>query len=311
MNREELFNSQSESDLRALWRSFSTVEEMESWIQSRPHSPIDVRESIVGSPEIVVVIPTADHEGRYASIHRRNMLPYVGVITVQSNGPGFSFARSVNEGIRRAMETDAEWIGIINDDTIFYHTTPAWSRQVEKNLTEWCTMREYVFARGASPPYWSFVNIDPDALLYRTFLRMRPQTQGFYRTFIESCARFGLPALKGNSHSLHLAQLYLRRFRVDAPRFLHTQPVVFMKRDVIRDPLLDERFVNGNEDSDLSVSLASRGYQGQILRCSVTTQFSPSLGNGTLRWLRYGLPSALSFANKYRRLAEDPSHLVV
>jgi hypothetical protein len=87
-------------------------------MKERPKVVATVHE-VEGDKEIIVVIPTADFDGKYAKECRENIFKGLHIVFVESGGRGdfyFNIAHNVNVGIRKAMEYNPKWIVMSNDD---------------------------------------------------------------------------------------------------------------------------------------------------------------------------------------------------
>jgi len=70
------------------------------------------------SKEIIVVIPTADFNGKYARACREEIFKGLHMVFVES-GVGnfyFNYAHNCNIGIKKALEYNPKWIIVSNDD---------------------------------------------------------------------------------------------------------------------------------------------------------------------------------------------------
>jgi hypothetical protein len=112
---ERLFSSGVASDLLSVYER-ADLESLIRWMRNRPTAQIKIRE-VEGDSEVVVVIPTADSEGSFA---KRAASLYKGlhVVLVESRGQFFNYARSVNAGLRRAVELSPRWVVVSNDDLL-------------------------------------------------------------------------------------------------------------------------------------------------------------------------------------------------
>ncbi|MEM3490118.1 MAG: hypothetical protein QXO75_10770, partial [Nitrososphaerota archaeon] len=76
---------------------------------------------VEGDKEIIVVIPTADFNGKYAKECRENIFKGLHIIFVESGfpkDPYFNCAHNFNVGIKKAMEYNPKWIVVSNDDMV-------------------------------------------------------------------------------------------------------------------------------------------------------------------------------------------------
>ena len=87
-------------------------------MKERPKGTAYIHE-VEGNKVIVVVIPTADFNGKYARECRENIFKGLHLIFVESAGipdPYFNYAHNCNIGISKAMEYNPKWVILSNDD---------------------------------------------------------------------------------------------------------------------------------------------------------------------------------------------------
>ena len=116
--RNNLFTSNNPDDIMKFYESFQTRDDLIGWMQERPKGAAYIRE-VEGTKDIVVVIPTADFNGKYAKECRENIFKGLHIIFVESgevSDPYFNYAHNCNVGIRKAMEYNPEWVVVSNDD---------------------------------------------------------------------------------------------------------------------------------------------------------------------------------------------------
>ena len=82
--------------------------------------------------------------------------------------------------------------------------------------------------------------------------------------------------------------------------FRNVQPVSLIKAGILRKLKFDECFVNGGEDTDLSIRLLLNGYRYNTLHFSFKTDSGLSLGKGILRAYKNTLPEILYLGYKLR-----------
>ena len=87
-------------------------------MKERPKGVTTIFE-VDGYKEIIVVIPTADFNGKYAKECRENIFKGLHMVFVESGGSEdfyFNYAHNCNLGIKKAMQYDPKWIVVSNDD---------------------------------------------------------------------------------------------------------------------------------------------------------------------------------------------------
>ncbi|MEM3193000.1 MAG: hypothetical protein QXU98_01460 [Candidatus Parvarchaeota archaeon] len=116
--RDRLFTSDNADDIMKFYDAFSNRDELIQWMKERPKGRAEIIE-VEGNKEIIVVIPTADFDGKYAKECRENIFRGLHIIFVESGypkDPYFNIAHNCNIGIKKAMEYNPKWIVVSNDD---------------------------------------------------------------------------------------------------------------------------------------------------------------------------------------------------
>ncbi|MEM3192190.1 MAG: hypothetical protein QW292_08910 [Candidatus Parvarchaeota archaeon] len=116
--RDRLFTSENPNDILKFYDTFSNRDELIKWMKERPKGRAEIIE-VEGDKEIIVVIPTADFNGKYAKECRENIFKGLHIIFVESGfpkDPYFNYAHNCNVGIKKAMEYNPKWIAVSNDD---------------------------------------------------------------------------------------------------------------------------------------------------------------------------------------------------
>ncbi|BCU69642.1 hypothetical protein [Stygiolobus caldivivus] len=111
---ESKFYSNDPREVLDFYEQFENREGLISWMRERPTAEIKIKESETGDGEVVVVIPSINEE-----YQKRVLTVFEGlkVVFVISGGKFFNYARSVNAGVRYALENfSPSWIVVSNDD---------------------------------------------------------------------------------------------------------------------------------------------------------------------------------------------------
>ncbi|MEM0290229.1 MAG: hypothetical protein QXD10_09965 [Metallosphaera sp.] len=271
MNNDEI-ERLFQGDLRDLYYLYSKVkgEEVIKWMKERPKQQVSFHEE-GGDQEIVVVIPTADSNGDLAR-RAREVYRNAHIIFVESRGPFFNYAHSVNEGIKRANELKPSWIVVSNDDVTYadsiaklkdelsvvsnaelimaspgkYHTYPVLLVKVKESFIKGMRVMGPLLA---------------PAEVYGKVLRHRERLGVEVITVIESMV----------GPFKRLAGEVVARV-INAGSFMILKP---------ESRLMDETFINSHED--LVFSLVSKS---EIVNYKVREMRGASLGFGRLRFAR-------------------------
>ena len=116
--RNNLFTSNNPDDVIKFYESFQSRDDLIEWMRERPKGVANIYE-VDGDKEIIVVIPTADFNGRYAKECREKIFKGLHIVFVESGevpDPYFNYAHNCNVGIKKAMEYKPKWIVVSNDD---------------------------------------------------------------------------------------------------------------------------------------------------------------------------------------------------
>lgn len=118
---ERLFGSKDTRDLIEFYGCFEDRDDLLSWMKNRPKASIRVVEEFPAQSnrdDVIVVIATADVNGRFARNCVENVFRGMKIVLVESNGQYFNVDRSINAGIEHAMQLNPKWIVSSADDVI-------------------------------------------------------------------------------------------------------------------------------------------------------------------------------------------------
>ncbi len=118
--KNDLFMNKDPKKVLEFYESINNVQEMITWLEERPKGRAEIFE-VDGDSEIVVVIPTADHNNTHAKRCSEEIFHGFRIIFVESGNfsdPFFSFSHNCNIGIKKALEYNPKYIIWTNDDMI-------------------------------------------------------------------------------------------------------------------------------------------------------------------------------------------------
>ena len=116
--RNNYFTSDNPNRIIEFYNGFENRDQLIQWMKERPKGVANVHE-VEGDKEIIVVITTADYNGKYAKECRENIFKGLHIIFVESGGKGdfyFDIAHNFNVGIKKAMDYNPKWVVVSNDD---------------------------------------------------------------------------------------------------------------------------------------------------------------------------------------------------
>jgi hypothetical protein len=120
--RNNYFASDDPKKIMEFYDSFENEEQLIQWMKERPKGVANIHE-VEGDSKIIVVIPTADFNGKYAKECKEKIFKGFHIIFVESGEVPdlyFNYAHNCNLGILAAMRYNPKWIVISNDDKISY-----------------------------------------------------------------------------------------------------------------------------------------------------------------------------------------------
>ena len=241
---EKLYTSDKLDDIYKIYEHFSK-EEIIEWMTTRPKAKMDIFE-VEGDKEAIVIIPTADFNGQLAK-HAREVFKGLHIIFVQSKGPLFNYAKSVNEGIRYAKNKYApKWFIVSNDDVI-------WAEPPNKLIDELATVSSNVDLVMVCPPGKAHTKrvsiISPKDYVF-SLMRLYAMVSKtpwirVYSKFLKYRKKFGIKYWP----AMHPILMNLKFGIKEKYDFLYCGSFC-----IVKDKLFDEGFINGVEDVALSMT---------------------------------------------------------
>ena len=116
--RNNYFTSDDPDKIIEFYNGFENRDQLIQWMEERPKGIANIHE-VDGDKGIIVVIPTADFNGKQAKECKDNIFKGLHIIFVESGempDPYFNYAHNCNVGIRKAMEYNPKWVVVSNDD---------------------------------------------------------------------------------------------------------------------------------------------------------------------------------------------------
>ena len=116
--RNNYSTSDDPNKIIEFYNGFENRDQLIQLMEERPKGVANIHE-VNGDKDIVVVMPTADFNGKYAKECRDNIFKGFHIIFVESGeipDPYFNYAHNCNVGIKKAMEYNPRWLVISNED---------------------------------------------------------------------------------------------------------------------------------------------------------------------------------------------------
>ncbi|MHB1493638.1 MAG: glycosyltransferase family protein [Thermoplasmataceae archaeon] len=236
-------------------------------MKERPKGASYIHE-VEGDNEIIVVIPTADYEGKYARNCRNNIFNGLHMIFVESGenpDPYFNYSHNCNVGIRKALEYDPKWVVISNDDVK--------TERIENliNLLQTATENYYVPKNTYSNTDAVVLNINKAIFtVYALYKLKKYGWQTFKRSIkIETNRMFDENLILFCKPNGLLYKVLIKFSRTLSSPYKNFADFGIFKAKIIGEHYFDEKFINGHEDGELCIRLANDGIMAKILDFSV------------------------------------------
>ena len=287
--RNNYFVSDDPNKIIEFYYSFENREQLIQWMRERPKGVAYIQE-VEGDKDIIVVILTADFNGKYAMECRENIFKGLHIVFVESGGRGdfyFNYAHNCNVGIKKAMEYNPKWVVVSNDDMLKID-------DIDKLKAELAKIPEDTEVILASSPENRFsvpTYIGIPTILYSLLNAIRRKNSLSYKIarkyeinyeivseyyvkqkiLLTIVKRFIIRPLKKNSDFIHISSFgifnswYVKRL----------DSIIF-----------DETYINENEDIDRSYQIAISGAKVSRINYSIGDLVGRTFGVGLDRQLR-------------------------
>ncbi|MEM3828759.1 MAG: hypothetical protein QXP36_06060 [Conexivisphaerales archaeon] len=280
--RDKLFTSENPNDILKFYDTFSNRDELIQWMKERPKGRAEIIE-VEGDKEIIVVIPTADFNGKYAKECRENIFKGLHIVFVESGypkDPYFSIAHNKNVGIEKAMGYNPKWIVVSNDDMIKVDDVNI-LRNALNNLDP-SQIGMVFFSEGSS---YHSVNMYISRIRRLGFL-LGGLGVGLIKDYTNILRKFSVKyVLSGNSI---MARLFYKKIS----SYIDTIAIgVYSGRlineTVSRDGYFhDESFINWGEESDVAIRSQLNGCKIEHVDFKILPMIGSTLGTGRDRFIR-------------------------
>ncbi|MEM0133941.1 MAG: hypothetical protein QXU18_01755 [Thermoplasmatales archaeon] len=281
--RDRLFTSENPNDILKLYDTFSNRDELIQWMKERPKGRAEIIE-VEGDKEIIVVITTADFNGKYAKECRENIFKGLHIIFVESGyprDPYFNYAHNCNIGIKKAMEYNPKWIVLSNDDMKKVDDTKTLKSQLVKiDFKKSCIV--YLEPPGKYYSYWARIG-RPSSIRYIIY-----QLNKYLRLKVKIEKRLG--QILGLKFLILGTDFPYRLLFGPEDTFRNVGAVAIFSGKFAEEnngSIFDETYINGIEDVDFSLRAANSKVELFTINYRIGTYIGATLGgftsNRTLR----------------------------
>jgi len=287
--RNNYFLSKNPKDIIHFYEGFENKEELIDWMKERPKGSCEIKE-VEGEKDVVVVIPTADFEGKYAKRCREEIFKGLHIIFVVS-GIGnnyFNIAHNSNIGIKKAMEYNPRWIVLSNDD--MYKVDDSYI--LSKSLHELDPHSlDLVLANYGN--YHSIVtHLERNTLFYSVIVHLLKERNA--RDVKRLWDKFEVRIHKNYSFKpkyLKIKKILSKALfrKIKFSEFINFGDFGIFSSEYLKNKngyYFDENFINAFEDVDLSMQISKKGGRIFMINYRIGDLIGSSLGADEIRILR-------------------------
>ncbi|MCL4341708.1 MAG: hypothetical protein M1431_06420 [Candidatus Thermoplasmatota archaeon] len=291
--RNNYFTSNDPNKIIEFYNGFDNREQLIQWMRERPKGGANIFEVEGNRDIIVVVIPTADFNGKYAKECRENIFKGLHMVFVESGevpDPYFNYAYNCNVGIKKAMEYNPKWVVVSNDDMVKVDDISKLINELQKIDNE---NIDTVFTPPSQYHSTPMFLCKPKVLLFialrtltffskqfsyieKIYYQLRRFNKKLYSPRDEYC-----PTLMYKIISF----IFFKRIE----NFINTLSfgifsAYFVKKS--NNNVFDDIYINEMEDTDLSICIKRRQHNTAIVDYKIGEYVGSSLGRGSIRTMR-------------------------
>lgn len=281
LNRK--FLSSDFRDLNSFYEHFERREDLIRWMKNRHKNEPKIID-VDGEEKVVIVIPTADFESQKTQTCKDIIFKGIHQIYVESVKPRdlfFNYSHNVNLGVTHALKLKPEWIVISNDDMLFEDPPKKLLSELDKVDPDF---NDAVFTK---PPgsYHSFLRfIGEPTIIYSMIVTLHPNRSRHFRLklwnkfelrYVDALYSGPTGFLSKLTYKTIKPHLLTGSFTVLSRKYAESQKSVF-----------DETFINGGEDTDLSLRIFEDQNRIGFIDYRIGDSIGSSLGSGWSRSIR-------------------------
>ena len=273
------FMSHDPKKILEFYNGFDNRDQLIQWMKERPKGVATIHE-VEGDKDIIVVIPTSDFNGKFATECKENIFKGLHMIFVESGGREdfyFNIAHNINVGIKKALEYNQKWVVISGDDMVKIDNVEVLKEQLMR-LDE--TRYDVVFT-NPSEYHSSLEKISAPNQLHRLYYSITNRNYG--KALLKMYEKFGIKYLMSPT-SGKFSMLFKKGYV-----YLEIQDFgIYSSRWISRtgENLYDETFINAGEDTDLSLKISLDKLRTVKIDYKIGDLIGSTLGTSDQRGLR-------------------------
>ena len=298
--RNNYFTSNDTNKIIEFYNGFDNREQLIQWMKERPKGVANIIE-VEGDKEIIVVIPTADFNGKYARECRENIFRGLHIIFVESGeipDPYFNYAHNCNVGIKKAMEYNPKWIIWSGDDMYKIDDAEVITKQLETINNKQVDVIYSIPSYGYHSTPVKFIFPNRAGMFIYTHRMFKDQSSyvaslvkelklNLIFTPIDTSNRESPRITKKDWIKINILTNFL--FHHTRIRFIQLGAFGIISRNFVLKTggaVFDENFINSCEDMELSYRILKEERPTAKIRYNIKPMVGTTFGNNANRDLR-------------------------
>ena len=284
--RNSRFTSENPDKIIEFYDSFNNMDDLIEWMKERPRGAANIYE-VEGDKEIILVIPTADFNGKYARECRENIFRGLHMIFVESGGMEdfyFNYAHNFNVGIKEALKHNSKWVVLSADDKYKIDDSQVLLNELRKRTDFQTVLFPFFFPKCSFEHIFRKLNLL--GKIIRTVL-----SQGYLSKVSSNFAKisilakfkveinFGFPTYISNKFTTRV----IRRYYGDIEMIIFPSNALKNDNNVA---YFDENYINGMEDHDLLMRLSLSDFLIDRIGFKIGLYYNSTLGRSEARKFR-------------------------
>lgn len=305
---QKLYFSDNINDMIEFYKNIKNYNDLLKFIKSIPlYIPEIYISNSYSRNDIIMVAPTPDHSNS-DSIKLSEAFNEFKIIFVESAGERFNFANSMNTGIEKALTYNPQWIILANIDSYPMCDTLSLREKIQASTSDILVPQIYDERNKLN----ELISLKKNSWFIKTIFKY-----GYYFKFVlpkylwgqfiiykynilndVSYYHFGKKKLKANTNYNYIISKYI--FSRQKKYFINLQPFSIIRSDILQKNNFDTDFINGGEDTELSIRLLQQNYKLSVINFKIRRGTGTYLGVNLVRLVRYSILANILLAKKLK-----------
>ena len=288
--------SENVENVMSFYDQFETREDLIDWMRNRPKGISKLYE-FNGNKEIIIVITTADINGKFAKECRDNIFLGLHIIFVESGGKDdflFNIAHNINVGLKEALKYNPKWIFFSSDDVYRIDSVQKLIDELEK-----IDFEKYDFVTLPPTSYHSQTTAIARRIkaTYIIYIILKYRGLGLSRLRIEEKFNVEYNRFPVKGISKLIGKLF---YKMKTIIIENGDVAIFSSKYVksLDGTVYDETFINAYEETELALRVNTNPERIANISYQIGDYIGSTLGVGTRRTM-HDIIGAIYFNKKW------------